>query len=86
MHPSLTLHRARFPEIRWLLAAFLLVFALGSVSGFVVRALTTPTAASNQRVAVLRVTEPCPLGSHVIVWYSVEAWGCVSNGYPVAQK
>jgi hypothetical protein len=86
MHTSLTLQRARLPEIRWLLAAFLLVFAFGSASGFVVRALTSPTAASNQRVAAVRVTEPCPSGSHVVVWYSAETWGCVSDARAVERK
>jgi hypothetical protein len=86
MQTSLTLHKARFREIRWLLAAFLLVFALGSASGFVIRALTTPTAASDQPKAVVRVTELCPSGSHVVVWYSVQAWGCVSDEDGAAQK
>ena len=65
MQTSLTLRRARFPETRWLLAAFLLVFAVGRASGFVLRAVSAPSAASTQRVAVVRVTEPCPSGSHV---------------------
>jgi hypothetical protein len=79
------LNRARFPETPLLLAAFL-IFALGSASGFVVRAVSSPTAAATQRVAVVRVTEPCPSGSHVVVWYSAEAWGCVSNAYPAERK
>jgi hypothetical protein len=81
MQPSVTLHGARFPETPRLLVVFLLVFALGSASGFVVRAMSTPTAASTQRVAVVRVTEPCPSGSHAVVWYSAGAWGCISDAY-----
>jgi len=86
MQISLTSHRARSSEKQWLLAAFLLVFALGSAGGFVVRALSASTAASTQRVAVVRVTEPCPSDSHAVVWYTAEAWGCVSDAYPVVQK
>jgi hypothetical protein len=79
MQTSVTLNRARFPETAWLLAAFLFVFVLGSASGFVVRAVSAPTGASAQRVSVVRVTEPCPSGSHVVVWYSAGAWACVSD-------
>jgi hypothetical protein len=83
MQTSLTLRTARPPETRWLLAAFLFVFALGSVSGFVVRAVSAPGGASSQQVATVRVTAPCPSGSHVVVWYSANAWGCVSDEHPV---
>ena len=86
MQTSLTLNRARFPETRRLLAAFFLVFALGSAGGFVLRAVSAPTAASNPGVAVVRVTEPCPSGSHAVVWYSAKAWGCVSDSNAAAQK
>ena len=86
MQISLTPHRARLSEKQWLLVGFLLVFALGSAGGFVVRALSESAAASTQRVAVVRVTEPCPSGSYVVVWYTAETWGCLSDAYPVAQK
>jgi hypothetical protein len=86
MQTSLTLNRARFPETRSLWVVFLLVFALGSASGFVLRAVSAPAAASTQRVAVVRVTEPCPSGSHVVVWYSAKAWGCVSDANTGPQK
>jgi hypothetical protein len=79
MHTSVNLDRARFPAPPWLLAAFLLVFAAGIASGFVVRALSAPTAASTQQAAVERVSELCPSGSHVVVWYSAKAWGCLSD-------
>jgi hypothetical protein len=79
MRTSLTLNSARFPETGRLLVASLLVFALGSASGFVLRAVSAPTAASTQLVAVVRVTEPCPSGRHAVVWYSAKAWGCVTD-------
>jgi len=78
MPTSVTLHGSWFPETPRLLAAFLLVFALGGSGGFVVRAVSLPAAPSSERVVVLRVTEPCPAGQHVVVWYSAHAWGCVS--------
>lgn len=79
MQTSLTPHGARFPAKPSLLAVLLLVFAIGSAGGFVVRALSAPTAASTQHVAVLRVTEPCPSSSHAVVWYSAHTWGCVGD-------
>ncbi len=82
METSVTLHRARLPETRSLLAAFLLVFVLGSASGFVVRAVSAPTAALTPRAAAVRVAEPCPSGGHAVVWYSVKAWGCMSDAKP----
>lgn len=86
MQTSVTLDRARFSATPLLLAAFLLVFAIGIASGFVVRALSAPAAASTQRAAVQRVSQPCPSGSHVVVWYSANAWGCVSDSYGAVQK
>jgi len=80
MHTSLTLSTARFPQTRWLLVAFLVVFALGIASGFVARVVSEPAAASTQRVAIVRVVEPCPSGSHVVVWYSAQTWECVGDG------
>jgi hypothetical protein len=76
---SIALQRARLPEARPLLTAFLIVFALGSVSGFAFRAVSTPIAQSTPRIEVVRVTEPCPVGSHAVVWYSARAWGCASD-------
>lgn len=81
MQTSLNPYRARFPETPWLLAAFLLVFALGVAGGFAARVVSAPTVSSTQRVAIVRVAEPCPSGSHVVVWYSAQAWGCVSDGH-----
>jgi hypothetical protein len=79
MQTSLNPQRVRFSETPWLLfALFFLVFALGIASGFVVRAVSAPSAYT-QRVSVVRVTEPCPAGSHVVVWYSAQTWSCVSN-------
>ena len=81
MNTSLTLQRARFPATRRLLIAFLLVFALGNASGFVVRSASAPAATSNHGAAVAQATAPCPSGSRVVVWYSAKAWGCVSDPY-----
>lgn len=86
MQTSVTLDRPRFPATPWLLAAFLLVFAVGIASGFVVRALSAPAAASTQRPAVVHVSELCPSGSRVVVWYSAKAWGCVSDSYRVVKE
>ena len=86
MHTSLTLHRARSRETLWLFVAFLLVFALGSASGFVVRATIAPSVVSTPRVAKAPLAAPCPSGSHVVVWYTAHAWGCVSDTNPVGQK
>ena len=85
MQTSVTQHKARLVETQWLLPAFL-IFVLGSASGFVVRAVSAPTAASTPAVAVVRVTEPCPSGSHAVVWYSPKAWGCMSDSYGVTHK
>jgi len=81
LQTSVTLDRPRFPATTWLLAAFLFVFLVGIASGFVVRALSAPAAASTQRSAVVRVSELCRADSHVVVWYSAKAWGCVSDSY-----
>jgi hypothetical protein len=63
-----------------LVPAFLLaMFVLGGASGYVVRAFSVPIAASTPRVAVDRPIAPCPSGSHVVVWYTGHAWGCVSD-------
>jgi len=86
MQTGVTLRRARFPETPWLLAVFLLVFALGGASGFVVRAVSVPTAASTERVALVHVTEPCPSGSHAVVWYTAKAWGCMSDQDAVQRR
>ena len=79
MQTSLAVNRVRFLETSRLLAAFLVAFALGGASGFVVKAASLPAATSNQRVVVLRITEPCPSGSHAVVWYTAHAWGCVGD-------
>ena len=47
MPTSVTLHGSWFPETPRLLAAFLLVFALGGSGGFVVRAVSLPAAPSS---------------------------------------
>ena len=61
------------------IAMLLAIFVLGGASGYVVRAISVPIAASNLRVAVDRPIAPCPSGSHAVVWYTGHAWGCVSD-------
>lgn len=71
----------------WLVLGLVIAaFAVGSAGGYTVRAVSTPIAASAQRVAVVRITAPCPSGSHVVIWYTAEAWGCVSDAQAVQQK
>ena len=60
-------------------ALLLVMFVLGGASGYVVRAISVPIAASTQRVAGDRPIAPCPSGSHAVVWYTGHAWGCVSD-------
>ncbi len=63
-------------------AAFVALFAafvLGGASGYVVRALSLPIPPTTQALGASRSTEPCPSGSHVVVWYAGRTWGCVSE-------
>jgi hypothetical protein len=81
MDTSVALRRVRFLETPRLLTAVLLGFAIGGASGFLVRSVSLPVATSNQRVVVLRITEPCPSVSRAVVWYTAHAWGCVPDGH-----
>jgi hypothetical protein len=58
--------------VAFVFAAF--VFAIGALGGYAVRAVTTPVVA-----AAKPAVSACPAGSHVAVWYSARAWGCVSD-------
>jgi len=56
-----------------LLAGLLLAFAVGAVSGYAAKTVTTPAA------AVSRQATACPHGTHAVVWYTAKTWACVSN-------
>src|SRR5713101_7851838 len=56
-------------------AVLLAIFVLGGASGYVIRAISVPIAASTLRVAGDRPIAPCPSGSHAVVWYTGHAWG-----------
>ena len=60
-------------------SVLLAIFVLGGASGYVIRAISVPIAASTLRVAGDRPIAPCPSGSHAVVWYTGHAWGCVSG-------
>jgi hypothetical protein len=55
------------------LLALLLAFAIGAISGYAAKSMTTRAAAPAQPAAT------CPPGTHLEVWYTAGAWGCVSN-------
>ncbi|GEM_PF-4955797 len=57
-----------------LLAGLLLAFAIGAVSGYAAKTVTTTPAA-----AVSRQATACPQGTHAVVWYTAKTWACVSN-------
>lgn len=79
MQTSVAQQKARLPETPWLWPVLLLIFVLGSASGFAVRAVSAPAVSSTQPAAVVRLTEACPSGSHAVVWYSAKAWSCISD-------
>ena len=57
-----------------LLAGLLLAFAVGAVSGYAAKTVTTAPAA-----AVTHQSAACPQGTHAVVWYTAKTWACVSN-------
>jgi hypothetical protein len=59
-----------------LIAVFL--FLLGGAAGYIVKDLSTPTAPAEASIAG-RPTAICPVGTHVVVWYTARTWACVSD-------
>jgi len=56
-----------------LFAGLLFAFALGAVSGYAAKTVTTPAAPVAQHAAA------CPQGTHAVVWYTAKTWACASN-------
>jgi hypothetical protein len=81
MQTSVALRGQGFIETPRLLIALLVVFALGGLGGYVARAVRVPATTTVERLVVRQVTEPCPSGTHVVVWYSAKDWGCVSDAH-----
>ena len=62
-----------------LLIALVMVFALGAVSGYLVKALLAPSGKTQQRVAVTAAQALCPSGSHLVVWYTARVLTCAGG-------
>lgn len=60
------------------LMALVAVFLLGGAGGYVVKGLSTPPAAY-QSSTTGRPNAICPLGTHVVVWYTARTWACLSD-------
>jgi len=58
-----------------LLAALLMVFALGGASGYLVKAASVPAAAPS----LAHAATACPASMHAEVWYTAHAWACVPD-------
>ena len=63
-----------------LLAALVATFALGGLSGYLVRAVVVPVANVDRQTGAVRSTAVCPIATHAVVWYTAGTWACVSDG------
>ena len=59
--------------------ALLAALILGAASGYLLRALSVPISVPRQQIAVVGSGTTCPLGTHVVVWYTARTWACVSD-------
>ena len=59
------------------LVALVAMFALGAVSGFLVRPASLAPAAAT--AAQQHAATACPAGTHVVVWYTARTWACVGD-------
>jgi hypothetical protein len=62
-----------------LLIALVTVFALGGVSGYLVKALATSSGETRQPAVVTAGQALCPSGSHLVVWYTARVLTCAGG-------
>jgi hypothetical protein len=77
---SVVLPKPPFPiPVLSALIALVMVFALGGVSGYLVKALVTPSGETRQHAVVSAAQALCPSGSHLVVWYTARVLTCVGG-------
>jgi len=79
MQTSVALRKPPIPiSLLSLLIALVTVFALGGVSGYLVKALAT-SGETRQHAVVTAAQALCPSGSHLVVWYTARVLTCAGG-------
>jgi hypothetical protein len=80
MQTSVALRKSPIPiPLLSLLIALVMVFALGGVSGYLVKALVVPSGQTQQRAVLTAAQALCPSGSHLVVWYTARVLTCAGG-------
>lgn len=80
MQTSATLRKPPIPiPVLSLLIALVMVFALGGVSGYLVKALVSSSGQTQHRPVVTAAQALCPSGSHLVVWYTARVLTCAGG-------
>lgn len=80
MQTGVAIRKLSFPvPLLSLLIALVMAFALGGVSGYLVKTFAAAAGETRQHQVVSAAQALCPVGSHLVVWYTARVLTCVGG-------